>query len=81
MLSPGMHPRTIAIASGGGHTGYGKIEKAERFASQDPFTECVWWHQEGEGLGVNPNRIIPFAVDKASGGQGWMLTKVTLDKA
>ncbi|MBI5695427.1 MAG: molybdopterin-dependent oxidoreductase [Nitrospirae bacterium] len=81
MLSPGVHPRTVALAAGSGHAGYGKIEKAERFESQDPFTDCVWWHQEGEGLGVNPNRIIPFAVDKESGGQGWMLTKVTLAKA
>jgi len=79
MLTPGVHPRAIALAAGCGHEGCGRIEGAERFASSDPFTDIIWWHTEGKG--VNPNNITPFNIDKASGGQGWMLTSVKVDKA
>ncbi len=78
-LTPGMHPRTIALAAGCGHEGYGNIERAKCFKSQDPFTEFIWWWHEGAG--VNPNGITPFNVDPAAGGQGWMLTKITVEKA
>lgn len=77
MLSPGIHPKTIALARGCGHLGYGKIENAEKFKSSDPFTEVIWW--EGDGKGVNVNAIIPFNIDRESGGQGWMLTKITVE--
>jgi len=79
VLTPGMQPRTIAIAAGCGHEGYGNIERAKCFKSEDPFTEFIWWKNQGSG--VNPNRITPFNLDKASGGQGWMLTKITVEKA
>ena len=79
VLSPGVHPKTVALASGCGHEGYGHIEKAEKFDSSDPFTKVIWWHKDGSG--VNPNRITPFSVDAHSGGQGWMLTKITVEKA
>lgn len=78
-LTPGMHPRVVALARGCGHEGYGKIERAERFESQDPFTRVIWWDKDGHG--VNPNRITPFNMDRASGGQGSQLTKVTVEKA
>ena len=41
-------------------------------------TESQVWHEEGSG--VNPNDIIPFNIDPESGGQGWMLTRITLEK-
>ena len=78
LLSPGINPKTVALARGCGHSGYGNIENAERFKSPDPFTEVIWWHEEGSG--VNPNDIIPFNIDPESGGQGWMLTRITLEK-
>lgn len=77
MLSPGIHPRTIALAKGCGHEGYGRIENAEKFKSEDPFTEVIWWEKEGKG--ANVNSIIPFNIDRESGGQGWMLTKITIE--
>jgi anaerobic selenocysteine-containing dehydrogenase len=77
MLTPGIHPKTIALARGCGHAGYGKIENAEKFKSPDPFTDVIWW--EGDGKGSNVNRIIPFNLDRESGGQGWMLTKITVE--
>jgi thiosulfate reductase/polysulfide reductase chain A len=77
MLSPGVHPKTVAIAKGCGHAGYGRIENAEKFKSLDPFTDVIWW--EGDGKGANVNRIIPFNTDRESGGQGWMLTKITVE--
>lgn len=78
-LTPGMHPRVVALARGCGHEGYGRIERAERFESEDPFTKVIWWDKDGHG--VNPNLIIPFNIDEASGGQGSQLTKVTVEKA
>lgn len=79
ILAPGIHPKVLAIARGCGHEGWGKIETAEKFDSSDPSTSVIWW--EGDGKGINTNTLIPFNIDEASGGQGWMLTPVTLEKA
>ncbi|MGA2192298.1 MAG: molybdopterin-dependent oxidoreductase [Nitrospirota bacterium] len=79
MLTPGMEPKTVAMARGCGHQGYGKIEGAEKFESRDPFTTVIWW--DGDGKGTNPNLLTPFSIDRESGGQGWMMTKVTVEKA
>jgi thiosulfate reductase/polysulfide reductase chain A len=79
ILSPGIHPKVLAIARGCGHEGWGNIENAEKFDSSDPSTSVIWW--EGDGKGINTNTLVPFNIDEASGGQGWMLTPVTLEKA
>ena len=79
ILSPGIHPKVLAIARGCGHEGWGKIENAEKFDSSDPSTSVIWW--EGDGKGINTSTLVPFNIDEASGGQGWMLTAVTLEKA
>jgi anaerobic selenocysteine-containing dehydrogenase len=79
ILSPGIHPKVLAIARGCGHEGWGKIEDAEKFDSSDPSTSVIWW--EGDGKGINTSTLVPFNIDEASGGQGWMLTAVTLEKA
>src|SRR3990172_9299585 len=39
MLTPGMEPRTIALARGGGHEGYGNIEKRLNFDNLYAFTK------------------------------------------
>jgi thiosulfate reductase/polysulfide reductase chain A len=79
ILSPGIHPKVLAMARGCGHEGWGNIEKAEKFDSSDPATSVIWW--EGDGKGINTSTLVPFNIDEASGGQGWMLTAVTLEKA
>jgi thiosulfate reductase / polysulfide reductase chain A len=79
ILSPGIHPKVLAIARGCGHEGWGNIENAEKFDGSDPATSVIWW--EGDGKGINTSTLVPFNIDEASGGQGWMLTAVTLEKA
>ncbi len=77
-LTPGMHPRAIALARGCGHNGYGNIEKGEKFQSPDPFTRSIWWKNEGSG--PNPNRLVSFNMDNRA-ILGLPLTRVTIDKA
>jgi anaerobic selenocysteine-containing dehydrogenase len=77
-LTPGMHPRAIALARGCGHNGYGNIEKGEKFNSPDPFTKAIWW--KNEGTGTNPNRLVSFNMDNRA-IHGLPLTRVTIEKA
>lgn len=77
-LTPGMHPRAIALARGCGHNSYGNIEKGEKFNSPDPFTKAIWW--KNEGTGSNPNRLVSFNMDNRA-IHGLPLTRVTIEKA
>jgi anaerobic selenocysteine-containing dehydrogenase len=73
-----IHPQSLAIAEGFGHTATGKIAKAERFSSPDQDTHLLWWHNEGPG--VNPNEIIERKTDPIGGGLGSKDTLVRLKK-
>jgi len=73
-----IHPQSLAIAEGFGHTATGKIAKAERFSSPDQDTHLVWWDKEGPG--VNPNEIIERKTDPIGGGLGLKDTLVRIKK-
>ncbi len=73
-----IHPQSLAIAEGFGHTATGKIAKAERFPSPDQDTRLVWWDKEGPG--VNPNEIIERKTDPIGGGLGLKDTLVRIKK-
>jgi thiosulfate reductase/polysulfide reductase chain A len=73
-----IHPQSLAIAEGLGHTAVGKIAKAKRFESPDQDTYLIWWNKEGNG--VNPNEIIERKTDPFGGGQGLKDTLVRLKK-
>ncbi|MCK4835389.1 MAG: molybdopterin-dependent oxidoreductase [Candidatus Aminicenantes bacterium] len=60
-----IHPDSVAIASGLGHTAVGHIARAKPFRSKDPDTQLVWWTKQGNG--VNPNHII----DEQEGNDGF----------
>ncbi len=73
-----IHPQSLAMAEGFGHTATGKIAKAERFSSPDQDTHLLWWHKEGPG--VNPNEVIERKTDPIGGGLGSKDTLVRLKK-
>ncbi|HEY3346430.1 MAG TPA: molybdopterin-dependent oxidoreductase [Nitrospirota bacterium] len=79
VVSPGVQPKTLALAEGCGHEGFGHIEKAERFEGEDSFTKAIWWGNDGSG--VNPNKLRVFNLGREAGGAGFALTKVTVEKA
>jgi anaerobic selenocysteine-containing dehydrogenase len=73
-----IHPKSVAIAQGLGHTGIGNVARAKRFKSRDRDTDLIWWKKEGSG--VNPNKIISTMADPL--GQGYALkdTVVRIEK-
>jgi len=73
-----IHPESLAIAEGLGHTAVGNVAQAKRFKSIDQDTNLIWWNKEGHG--VNPNEIIERKTDPIGGGQGWKDTLVRIEK-
>lgn len=73
-----IHPESVALGEGLGHTAVGNIAQARRFKSKDRDTDLIWWTREG--CGVNPNEIIPREKDPI--GQGYALkdTVVRVEK-
>lgn len=54
-VSDGVRPGVAAMVKGQGHTGEGKLAKAERFKSEiDPDTKLLWWEDEGNGTNLSP---------------------------
>ncbi len=79
-VSEGVHPEVIALANGCGHWEYGRIAQSEKFESDDPDTEYIWWPKK-DNKGVHPNWVIPVSTDPMGKGQSWMDTKVRVRKA
>lgn len=73
-----IHPESVAIAEGFGHTAVGNVAKARRFKSKDKDTILIWWDKKGNG--VNPNKIIERKTDPMGGGQGLKDTVVRIEK-
>ena len=73
-----IHPESVALAEGLGHTAVGKIAQAKRFKSKDSDTLLIWWDKKGNG--VNPNEIIERHKDPVSGGNGLKDTVVRIEK-
>lgn len=74
----GIHPRVVAISGHLGHRGLGRIARAERFVSNHPDTELIWWEEHGNG--VNPNNLIAVLPATIGGGQAFHDTVVTLTR-
>jgi len=77
-ITNGIHPKVVALSDSCGHWQYGRIARAEKFKSEEPNTEFIWWEEEGNG--VHPNPIIPVASDPIGGSQAWMDTVVRISK-
>lgn len=73
-----IHPNSVAMAEGFGHTAVGNVSKSRQFKSIDRDTHLLWWDKKGNG--VNPNEIIEERTDPIGGGQGSKDTKVRVEK-
>jgi len=73
-----IHPESVAIAEGLGHSAVGNVAKARRFRSNDLDTNLIWWGRKGNGM--NPNEIIERRVDPMGGGLGLKDTRVRIER-
>ncbi|NIM57659.1 MAG: molybdopterin-dependent oxidoreductase [Candidatus Aminicenantes bacterium] len=73
-----IHPESVALAEGFGHSEVGNVAKAKRFRSDDPDTNLIWWDKKGNG--VNPNKIIVRKEDPIGGGLGLKDTRIRIEK-
>lgn len=73
-----IHPESVALAEGLGHTAVGNVARARRFKSQDRDTRLIWWEKTGSG--VNPMEIVQRVSDPIGGGQGSKDTRVQIEK-
>jgi anaerobic selenocysteine-containing dehydrogenase len=73
-----IHPESVALAEGLGHTAVGNVARSRRFKSKDKDTALIWWSQKGNG--VNPMEIIETQHDPVGGGLGLKDTVVRIEK-
>ncbi|VAX06924.1 Anaerobic dehydrogenases, typically selenocysteine-containing [hydrothermal vent metagenome] len=85
-LTQGIHPQVVGISTSVGRTTYGRVAQADPDAAVRPSSDGkidvdidanLWWRDAG----INPNDIIPIAIDPASGVQAWNDTVVTVTPA
>lgn len=73
-----IHPESVAMAEGLGHSAVGNVAKGKRFRGNDQDTNLIWWDKKGKG--TNPNEIIVRQADPIGGGLGLKDTKVRIEK-
>jgi anaerobic selenocysteine-containing dehydrogenase len=73
-----IHPESVAMAEGLGHSAVGNVAKSKRFRSNDQDTNLIWWGKKGNG--VNPREIIVRQKDPIGGGLGLKDTRVSIEK-
>jgi thiosulfate reductase/polysulfide reductase chain A len=73
-----IHPESVALAEGLGHTALGNVAQARRFRSKDRDSQLIWWSEKGKG--VNPFQIIEKRVDLMGGGLASKDTVVQVQK-
>ncbi len=73
-----IHPDSVALAEGLGHTAVGSVARGQRFKSKDRDTSLIWWSSKENG--VNPMEIILSKQDPVGGGLGLKDTVVQIEK-
>lgn len=73
-----IHPESIALAEGFGHTAVGNVARSRRFKSKDRDTALIWWSKGGNG--INPMEIIEMQQDPIGGGPSLKDTVVRIEK-
>jgi thiosulfate reductase/polysulfide reductase chain A len=73
-----IHPESVALAEGLGHTALGNVAQARKFRSKDRDTQLIWWSEKGKG--VNPFQIIERRGDILGGGLASKDTVVHVQK-
>ncbi len=74
-----IHPESVALAEGLGHSAVGNMARARRFRSKDRDTRLIWWSKKDKG--VNPFQIIEQRKDASGGGLASKDTLVQVHKA
>ncbi|HLA83052.1 MAG TPA: molybdopterin dinucleotide binding domain-containing protein [Thermoleophilia bacterium] len=77
-LTHSVPPQVVAMGACVGHWETGRVAKAQKFKSNNPSTQLVWWDKEGNG--VHPYHIIPAVSDPVGGGQAWMDSRVRIER-
>ena len=78
LVTDRIHPESVALAEGFGHTATGHMAQAEKFRSSDQDTALVWWTKEGKG--INPNELLEGHRDPMSGVLSSKDTLVKVEK-
>ena len=65
LVTDRIHPESVALAEGFGHTATGSFAQAQKNKTKDRDTNLVWWNKTGQG--VNPKKIIGLQKDSISG--------------
>jgi anaerobic selenocysteine-containing dehydrogenase len=73
-----IHPDSVALAEGLGHTAFGSVAQGRKSRSKDRDTQLLWWSKKGKG--VNPYAIIENRVDPVGGGHASKDTVVQVHK-
>jgi thiosulfate reductase/polysulfide reductase chain A len=73
-----IHPQSVAIAEGLGHTAFGSVAQAQKSKSKDRDTQLVWWGKEGNG--INPLTLVENRSDPVGGGFATKDTVVQIEK-
>jgi len=73
-----IHPDSVALAEGLGHTAFGNVAQARKSKTKDRDTQLIWWGKKGKG--VNPFSIIENRVDPVGGGHAYKDTVVQVHK-
>ncbi len=85
-LTQGIHPQVIGFSTSVGRSAYGRVAQADPTAktplvddsqADEDILHNLWWRDGG----INPNDIIPLAIDPISGAQAWNDTVVTISPA
>ncbi|MFC1603310.1 molybdopterin dinucleotide binding domain-containing protein, partial [Pseudomonadota bacterium] len=85
-LTQGIHPQVIGFSTSVGRSAYGRVAQANPAAktplvddsqADEDILANLWWRDGG----INPNDIIPLAIDPVSGAQAWNDTVVTISPA
>ena len=85
-LTHGIHPQVIGFSTSVGRSAYGRVAQADPAAktplvddsqADEDILANLWWRDGG----INPNDIIPLAIDPVSGAQAWNDTVVTISPA
>jgi anaerobic selenocysteine-containing dehydrogenase len=73
-----IHPDSVALAEGLGHSAVGHVARGMNFRSKDPDTSLIWWYEQGSG--VNPNTVMERKAGADGFSSGLKDTVVRIEK-
>lgn len=73
-----IHPKSVAMAEGHGHTAIGHIAEAQSFQSKDSDTRLLWWRKQGNG--ENPMIVTEKKLQSSGGCHAYKDTVIKIEK-